>query len=363
MYVSHFPACAGTVVTVETIYTNTGNTHLPGSTVSVNDVTPLVCKIGDSSVTDIYTSGTDFTVAGQVDAGKTLVCQGSFTFSQAVLDDNTAATKTFMPTASATNLASSTLIAAGYTQSIDVSIVAAPSYSIALNASNCVTPSIIPDSATSVDVVCPIKIRNTGNVTLTTVSVTQPTNNNNCTTASLAVSGEIDCEVTTAANQDNYDAGSVLVNADLIATARGYILTISGTSTVSPSIGLNKTAGLDVAATVNIASVNTNSESTEKNRHWLAQIRPAYELEAADYYASMHRTAAQLMSWIGCQFLVLMILCAGSAAALRRHCRDVHGYAGQHWLCQADKRSSYHPSLDNQSNLHPRYRYLDHPAT
>jgi hypothetical protein len=248
---------------VEVIFINTGNTHLPGSTIAVNDITNLACKVGVSSAADIFTSGDPFTLLGQVDVGKTFVCQGSFGFTQAVLDANTAATKMFTPTASATNKASSTVIAAGYTQSMDVSIVAAPSYSIALNASNCVTPSIIPTGESSVNVICPIKITNTGDVTLTSVSVTQPIND--CSAASLAVGGEIDCQITTAANQDNYDAGSVVVTANLVAIATGYLPTIGGTSSVSPSIALNKTAGLDMAATANPGSVSANSKSAGRN--------------------------------------------------------------------------------------------------
>jgi hypothetical protein len=111
----------------------------------------------------------------------------------------------------------------------------------------------------SVDIICPIKIKNTGDVTLTAVSVTEPTNN--CSAASLAVGAEIDCTITTAAVQDDYDAGSITVNAHLVATPRGYIATpIGGNSFVSPGIGLNKTAGLDVAATGDIGSVSQNGE-------------------------------------------------------------------------------------------------------
>jgi hypothetical protein len=160
---------------------------------------------------------------------------------------------------------------------MEVSIVAAPSYSIALNASNCVTPSIIPTGESSVDVICPIKIKNTGDVTLTLVSVTPAANN--CSAASLAVGEEIDCEITKVANQDNYDAGSVVVTADLVATATGYNPTIGGNSNVSPSIGLNKTAGLDVAATVDTASVSANGKSANHTT-FLAHTHAADALDS-----------------------------------------------------------------------------------
>jgi hypothetical protein len=250
---------SGTVVTVEVVYINTGNVHLPNSNVAVNDVADLACKSGLSSAADIWTNGATFTPPSQVDVGQKLVCQGTFTFTQTVLDDNTAATKRFTPTASADNKASPTALAASYQQYVDVSIVAAPSHTITLDAANCVTPSIIPVSETSVNVTCPIQITNNGDVTLTAVSITEPINN--CDTASLAVGGVIDCEIITSAIQDNYDAGSVTVTANLVATPRGYISTpIGGNSLVNPSIALNKTAGLDVAAIGDIGSVSTNGE-------------------------------------------------------------------------------------------------------
>lgn len=247
-------------MTVEVAYINKGNVHLPNTQISVNNITDLVCMSGSDSDADVFTNGAtvSFATAYQVDVGKKLVCQGTFTFTQIVLDDNTAATKSFTPTASADNAPTKTAVAANYQAQADVSIVAAPSHSITLDAANCVKPSIIPDGQTNVDVVCPLTIRNTGDVTLTTVSVTEPVNT--CSATSLDVGGEMNCTITTAANQDNYDAGSVTVNANLVATPRGYISTIGGNSYVSPSIGLNKTAGLDVAATVDIGSVSKNGE-------------------------------------------------------------------------------------------------------
>lgn len=159
MTASHMFGCcaavAGTVVTMEVEYTNTGNVHLKDATLSVNDITDLACKSGLSAIanSDVYSSGAavDLMSAVQVDVATKLVCKGTFDFTQDVLDSNTQSSKLFTPTATASNqdLSLTVTIPTGYSANVDVTIVAAPALTISLDPNNCTKPSIIPDSETS----------------------------------------------------------------------------------------------------------------------------------------------------------------------------------------------------------------------
>lgn len=149
-----FCTAAGTNVTVEVQFVNTGNVHLRVDDVVVNDISNLVCKPTTHADTTDFTSlgstAVNFNSNVQVDFGTKLVCQGTFTFSQGVLDANTADRKTFTPTATLTNadpLAEKNSVPpSSYSATVDVSITSIPALRITIDVVNCTKPSIIPHS-------------------------------------------------------------------------------------------------------------------------------------------------------------------------------------------------------------------------
>jgi hypothetical protein len=194
--------------TLRVVLENTGNTHLQGTTLPVATVTNLVCKSGALSAlaNDIYTTSVptvDITSPVRVDAATKLVCEGSFQFTQAWLDSNAAASKVFTVTAAASN-ANLAHNASGVfgTDSASVSVTAAPAQRTQITAAGCQGPPIIPDGQSSVNVTCPVKLTNSGKVTLDNIAVIQTANTtNDCTTATLAVNGIVNCVITTLAYQ------------------------------------------------------------------------------------------------------------------------------------------------------------------
>lgn len=145
---------AGTTVTVEVEFVNTGNVHLQVGSVAVNDITNLQCKPTTKADTTAFTSlvsnAVNFASTVQVDFGTKLVCQGTFTFTQEVLDANTADTKAFTPTATVTNTVpaaeQSSVPPSSYSATVDVSITSIPALRITMDVVNCAKPSIIPHS-------------------------------------------------------------------------------------------------------------------------------------------------------------------------------------------------------------------------
>lgn len=149
---------AGTVVNLQVQLVNTGNINLQVTSLSVTsggdaDVSVLTCKTGlvgqlDDAVPDPFTPG-------GVAPGHKVVCTGNFTFSQDLLDTNISS-KTFAASV-ATSVAGTVVPAImpsvatgdGYAATAPVSISAAPSLDLTVNAVNCTKPTIIPAGATS----------------------------------------------------------------------------------------------------------------------------------------------------------------------------------------------------------------------
>lgn len=201
--------------TLRVVLENRGNTHLQGTTVSVETVSDLACKSGSlvTAADTVWSSGTAATITPsvQVDAATKLVCEGTFVFTQAWLDANNAPSKVFTVTAAAANsgLALNSSAVFG-TASASVSVTAAPALLTEITAGSCSAPPIIPDGDSTVSVTCAVKLTNNGKVTLDNVQVAQNANTtNNCTTASLAVDDIVDCTITTLAYQVR-DASTVV---------------------------------------------------------------------------------------------------------------------------------------------------------
>lgn len=147
--------------TFRVLVENTGNVHLKGMALSVSNVTDLLCKSGTTGTAgttlqddDTVWGLTQFTISSpfQLNAGTKLVCQGTFTFTQAVIDDNTLPSNVFTVTATATNTNltyNASAPVATYSDSAVISIAAAPALLTHIKGANCIIPSIIPDGAAS----------------------------------------------------------------------------------------------------------------------------------------------------------------------------------------------------------------------
>jgi uncharacterized membrane protein len=99
-----------------------------------------------------------------------------------------------------------------------------------------------------------MQIENTGEVTLTGVSVTPTgatTQTTNCgTTAELAPGASKNCTLTATAGQDDYDAGTLAIAASTSPGHKGLAsLTLSGTNSASASLSLNHSASMSVTVT------------------------------------------------------------------------------------------------------------------
>jgi hypothetical protein len=138
---------------------NTGNTNLQVTSLSVTsgvntNVAVLTCKAGFTSDADDAVAAS-FTTGG-VAPGHKVVCTGTFTFLQTLLDTDIAS-KVFSASAAASvagtvsaSISSSAAAADNsYAATTSVAIVAAPVLDFTVNAAACSKPTIILAGATS----------------------------------------------------------------------------------------------------------------------------------------------------------------------------------------------------------------------
>jgi hypothetical protein len=145
--------CADTPVKLQVRLENLGNTILVGAYVNVAEVSDLGCKMGNTSTDDavVLSGGDAATTATAIPPKNKVVCTGTFTFNQTEIDVNQAS-KSFEPvlhTTSAGVTQTTTGYADSYTASQSIPISSAPSMVVAVNATACVIPSILPMDAPS----------------------------------------------------------------------------------------------------------------------------------------------------------------------------------------------------------------------
>jgi hypothetical protein len=101
-------------------------------------------------------------------------------------------------------------------------------------------------------------MRNTGGITLHTLTINNGDLSTNCsTTTDLDVDAEVNCWLTKQAIQEDYDAGTLL-NVQVAVTAStfaGRPSELGGTPTKTVTVPLNNTAGLNVDAVVSPTSI------------------------------------------------------------------------------------------------------------
>ena len=142
---------AGTVVWMQVQLVNLGNTILRDVDVAVPEVSDLVCWGGLTSLDDAALD-VAFLTNDTVAPGTKVVCNASCNFNQTELD-KPQASKAFTPALTTTTAPAAVMdnagLAAGYTASATVSINAVPMLYVAVNATACDIPYIIPADATS----------------------------------------------------------------------------------------------------------------------------------------------------------------------------------------------------------------------
>jgi hypothetical protein len=118
-------------------------------------------------------------------------------------------------------------------------------------------------ACTGVDVVCPMRLQNTGKLTLTSVTASSsPANylSNNCTTtSSLAPNAFVDCSLTATAYQEDFDAGTLVLAVNATAGHSGDAQkTLAGTLSYGSSISLNKSASMDLTVSSEPSTVSAS---------------------------------------------------------------------------------------------------------
>lgn len=98
--------------------------------------------------------------------------------------------------------------------------------------------------------VCPMQLKNTGKVTLTGVTAASiPTflSNDCAPPAELAPDATVDCSITAAADQNDFDAGAIVLVVNATAGHLGDSLkTLAGTLSYGSTISLNNSASMDL---------------------------------------------------------------------------------------------------------------------
>jgi hypothetical protein len=144
---------AGTNAKLQVQLVNLGNTIVEQTAVAVTDVPSLTCSKGLNSDTDAHVLSSGASVALPADLGPTeqVVCQGTFLFTQAVIDTEQEA-KVFTPTATTTcGAAKDNAALPSGDYAATASIAVAPPASLVVNivTSACTVPSIIAVGASS----------------------------------------------------------------------------------------------------------------------------------------------------------------------------------------------------------------------
>lgn len=144
---------AGTPVNLQVLSVNLGNTFLENTEVSVPEVTDLSCMEADGTTADadVTAVGTALIGPSSIPPKTKLLCVGSFIFSQTELDKNQPS-KSFTPAVNTSTSAAAmdnAALGGSYTPALLVSIGAQSSLVIAVNATACSIPSILPSDANS----------------------------------------------------------------------------------------------------------------------------------------------------------------------------------------------------------------------
>jgi hypothetical protein len=149
-----------------------------------------------------------------------------------------------------------------------------------------------------------MKLQNTGQLTLTSVSATStPTYlANNCSSVATLAPGQwVDCLLTATATQDDYDAGTLQLAVDANAQHSGNsALTLGGTRAYSSSIALNNSASMDLVVHADRATV------AAAGAHIVSWLRHTTAVHKAHF---MRRCSLMVVSWA--QMLALKV-CAVS---------------------------------------------------
>lgn len=144
---------AGTNVKLQVQLVNLGNTIVKPTALAVTDTSSLTCKQGLKSATDanVWSSGTSVTLPADVDPTEQIVCQGTFLFTQDVIDTEQEA-QAFTPAVTTTCGAAkdnAALPSGGYTADTSITVAASASLVVNIVTSACTVPSIIAVGDTS----------------------------------------------------------------------------------------------------------------------------------------------------------------------------------------------------------------------
>jgi hypothetical protein len=111
-------------------------------------------------------------------------------------------------------------------------------------------------------VVCPMRLQNTGKLTLTSVTASSSPDylsNNFATTSSLAPGVTVDCFLTAAAVQEDFDAGTLVLEVNATAAHLGDAAkSLAGTLSYGSSISLNKSASMDLTVSSEPSTVSAS---------------------------------------------------------------------------------------------------------
>ncbi|KAF8072463.1 olpB [Scenedesmus sp. PABB004] len=231
---------AGAVVRLRVTAINAGNIELRNVSVAVPGLSGR-----DGACTLKGAAASVALPLGVLPVGSELACEGSFTFTQALLE---AGDRTFAAGASAANLGSdgsAALVEAP--ASVRVAVSASPHLAVDVDGPSCTRPARMPGAVT-----CPVLLTNPGNVGLNNVTLTTAGGaTNDCTVAVLEPRGSALCSVVLQLSQADFDLGAVLLNATAgSASPRGPVRDLPPVSPDWAVVQLNQSAALDLSAGV-----------------------------------------------------------------------------------------------------------------
>ncbi len=221
-------SASGTVVTYHYLVTNSGNVTL--TSVGVTDPLP-----GLSAVSCPNSS---------LAPGAAQTCTATYTTTQADVDKGS-----ITNTATASGMAPSGSTVTSPPSSVTIPATVTPKITLVKTSD---IPSFSGISAPGVVVTYSYAVTNSGNVTLTSVNVTDPMpglSSVNCTSPTLAPGASETCTATYTTTQADVDRGSIVNTGTATGTApSGSKVTATSSVTIrsiqNPAIGLNKTANV-----------------------------------------------------------------------------------------------------------------------
>ncbi|KAF6258162.1 hypothetical protein COO60DRAFT_1639414, partial [Scenedesmus sp. NREL 46B-D3] len=233
------PAVVATVANLAT-----GPVTEPLPTISL----PLMCLVMVTNTGNVGLNSTSISLADLLVGTGTVVCNGTFTFSQDALE---AGSRNFSATGSAANLGGAGVAS----HAVEVVVAASPQLQVDVDALNCTRPTRMPGNVT-----CAVELRNSGNMRLDNVSITGDAND--CDVALLEPNTTARCSMTRALAQDDFDAGvSLLAASAATASPRGPVTALVSSPSDSASVPLNQTAAMDLSANVNQGYVAAAGDS------------------------------------------------------------------------------------------------------